>query len=138
LFTACLDLVELMECWSEEDPEVEFEASLVVWRANGSTSSQVFCVNIEPGKRSGMHTHSVEEIFLVLEGTAEMKMGAERELISEGGLAIIPAQVPHEPLNVGSETLRFLAIFPSAAVLHTWEVPVMPIGVRKFLTPLLI
>jgi quercetin dioxygenase-like cupin family protein len=135
LITARLDQVELAEGWSDVDPEVGFEFGLAVSAANGSSSSQVICVNIEPGKRGGMHAHSAEEIFLVLEGTAEVTMGAEREQVSAGGMAIIPAMVPHDPLNVGSETLRFLAIFPSAAVLHTWEVPVMPIGGRMFVTP---
>jgi quercetin dioxygenase-like cupin family protein len=135
LITARFDQVELAEGWSEVDPDVGFEFGLAVSAANGNSSSQVICVNIEPGKRGGMHAHSAEEIFLVLEGTAEVTMGAEREQVSAGGMAIIPAQVPHDPLNVGSETLRFLAIFPSAAVLHTWEVPVMPIGGRMFVTP---
>jgi quercetin dioxygenase-like cupin family protein len=135
LITARLDQVELAEGWSDVDPEVGFEFGLAVSAANGSSSSQVICVNIEPGKRGGMHAHSAEEIFLVLEGTAEVTMGAEREQVSAGGMAIIPAMVPHDPLNVGSETLRFLAIFPSAAVLHTWEVPVMPTGGRMFVTP---
>jgi hypothetical protein len=41
----------------------------------------------------------------------------------------------HEELNVGSETFRGVVFFSSAAVLHTWEVPLMPIGSRGFVTP---
>ena len=135
MISAKISELELLEGWSEVDPDVGFEFGLATSAANGSSSSQVICVNIEPGKRGGMHAHSAEELFLVLQGTAEVTVGDDRVLVSAGGMAIIPAQVPHDPLSVGSETLRFLAIFPSAAVLHTWEVPVMPIGGRMFVTP---
>ena len=135
MISAQIGELELLEGWSEVDPDVGFEFGLAVSAANGGSSSQVICVNIERGKKGGMHAHSAEELFLVLQGTAEVTIGDERELVSAGGMAIIPAQVPHDPLSVGSETLRFLAIFPSAVVLHTWEVPVMPIGGRMFVTP---
>jgi hypothetical protein len=41
----------------------------------------------------------------------------------------------HEPANVGSGILRCLAYFTSAAALHTWEVPLMPMGSNTFVTP---
>jgi hypothetical protein len=41
----------------------------------------------------------------------------------------------HDERNVGSETLRCVAFFSSAAILHTWEVPLMPLGSRGFVTP---
>ena len=135
MISAQIGELELLEGWSEVDPDVGFEFGLATSAANGSSSSHVICDNIEPGKRGGMHVHSAEELFLVLQGTAEVTVGDERELVSAGGMAIIPAQVPHDPVSVGSETLRFLAIFPSATVLHTWEVPVEPIGGRMFVTP---
>jgi hypothetical protein len=34
----------------------------------------------------------------------------------------------HDPANAGSGILRCLAYFTSAAALHTWEVPLMPMG----------
>ena len=128
MITARLEELDLTEGWAEGHPEVGFKFGPAVSAANGSASSQVIYVSIEPGKRGGRHAHSAEEIFLVLEGTAEVTVGDERELVSAGSMALFPAQVPHDPLNVGSETLRFLSIFPSAAVLHTSEVPVMPNG----------
>jgi quercetin dioxygenase-like cupin family protein len=135
MITARLDEVELQQGWSEVEPAVGFEFGLAISAANGSASSQVIYVSIEPGKSGGRHAHSAEEVFLVLDGTAELAVGDQRERVSAGGMAVIPATVPHDPLSVGPESLRFLAIFPSAAVVHTWEVPVMPIGGRMFVTP---
>ena len=85
--------------------------------------------------RIGRHVHSAEEVLLVLEGTAEVSVGDERGRLSAGGLALIPAGVPHEPVNVGSDTLRCVAYRSSAAALHTWEVPLMPMESTTFVTP---
>jgi hypothetical protein len=50
-------------------------------------------------------------------------------------IALIPAGVPQEPLNVGSDTLCCVAYLSSAAALHTWEVPLMPMESTTFVTP---
>ena len=73
--------------------------------------------------------------MLVLEGTAEVSVGDEQARLSAGGLALIPAGVPHEPINVGSDSLRCLGYLSGAAALHTWEVPLMPMGSTTFVTP---
>jgi quercetin dioxygenase-like cupin family protein len=135
MIVARLDDVELQEGWSEVDPELAFRFGLAASAANGCAGSQVICVEIEPGKSGGTHSHSAEEVFFVLHGTAELTVGEERERVSAGELAVIPAGVPHGPRNGGSDVLRFLAVFPSAAVVHTWEEPVMPMGGRVFVTP---
>jgi quercetin dioxygenase-like cupin family protein len=135
MITARVDQVDLKDGWSEAEPDVAFKFGLAVSAANGSASSQVIYVTLEPGKSGGRHAHSAEEILVVLEGTAQLTMGNEWERLGKGGMAVIPAATAHEPINVGSEPLRFLAIFPSAMVLHSWDVPVEPSGERMFVTP---
>jgi quercetin dioxygenase-like cupin family protein len=88
-----------------------------------------------PGKSGGRHAHSAEKILLVLEGTAQLAVGNEWECLCKGSMAVIPAATAHEPVNVGSEPVRFLAIFSSAMVLHTWDVPVEPTRDRMLATP---
>jgi quercetin dioxygenase-like cupin family protein len=135
MITASIDQIEFQRGWSDTRPDVAFAFGLAVSTVNGSSSSQVICVALEPGKSGGRHAHSAEEILIVLEGTAELTVGDERERLSAGGIAVIPAKSIHEPVNVGRETLRFLAIFPSAAVLHSWEGRIEPLGAATFLTP---
>ena len=89
----------------------------------------------EPHKRIGPHVHSAEEVLLVLEGTAEVSVGDERARLSAGAIALIPAGLPHEPINIGSDTLRCLGYLSSAASLHTWEVPLMPMESTTVVTP---
>jgi hypothetical protein len=72
--------------------------------------------------------------LLILEGTAEVSVGDERERLSAGGPALIPAGVPHEPINVGPDTLRCAGYLSSAVALHTWETPLMRMGSKTFVT----
>jgi quercetin dioxygenase-like cupin family protein len=135
MITARVDEVELWKGWSEAEPDVAFKFGLVVSAANGPASSQVICVTLEPGKSGGRHAHNAEEILFVLEGTAQLTVGNDWERLCTGGMAVIPAAIAHEPINVGSGPLRFLAIFSRAMVVHTWDVPVEPTGERMFVTP---
>jgi quercetin dioxygenase-like cupin family protein len=135
MITARIDELELRKGWSEAAPDVAFNFGLAVSKANGTTSSQVVCVTLEPGKSGGRHIHSAEEILFVVEGTAQLAVGNDRERFGQGDMALIPAAIAHEAINIGSERLRFLAIFPSAMVVHTWDVPVEPTGERIFVTP---
>jgi len=135
MITARIDELALSKGWSELEPDVAFEFGLAVSKANGSASSQVVCVTLDPGKSGGRHRHSAEEILFVLEGTAQLAIGNDWERLSKGDMAVIPAAIAHEPTNVGSERLRYLAIFPSAIVVHTWDAPVGPAGERTFVTP---
>ncbi len=73
--------------------------------------------------------------MLVLEGAAEVSVGDERTRLSAGAITLIPAGVPHEPINVGPDTLRCVGYLSSAVALHTWEVPLMPMESTTFVTP---
>ena len=135
MITARIDELDLGKGWSEEEPDVAFKLGLVISKANGSAGSQVVCVTLEPGNSGGRHAHSAEEILFVLEGTAQLAVGNDWERLGKGDMAVIPAAIAHEPINVGAERLRLLTIFPSAVVLHSWDVPVEPGGERILVTP---
>ena len=135
MITARIDELELSKGWSEQEPEIVFNYGLAVSKANGSASSQIVCVTLETGKSAGRHAHSAEAVLFVLEGTAQLTVGNDWERLGEGEMAVIPAATAHEPINVGPERLRFLTIFSTAIVLHTWDVPVEPGGERIFVTP---
>jgi quercetin dioxygenase-like cupin family protein len=135
VFTAQLDQLELFESWTREDPRIASKSAIALSSREGSVSTQVFYIVCEPHKRLGRHVHSAEEVLLVLEGTAEVAVGDERARLSVGSMALIPAAVPHEPINVGPDALRCVGYLSSATALHTWEEPLMPMGSTTFVTP---
>lgn len=70
---------------------------------------------IAPGKRAfPFHNHHVnDEIFLVLEGSGELRLGDEVHGVRQGDVVCCPAGGPetaHQFVNTGDVELRFLAI----------------------------
>jgi len=135
MITSRLNELELAEVWAEEDPEIRFKLAAAISSANGTASTQLIYFTVEPGTSVGRHAHSAEETMLFLEGTVEQSIGDEQKQLSAGEVSFKPAGMIHEERNVGSETLRCVAFFSSAAILHTWEVPLMPMESRGFVTP---
>jgi mannose-6-phosphate isomerase-like protein (cupin superfamily) len=57
------------------------------------------------------HIHSREdEIFYIIEGTYELRVGDERRTVSAGACAILPRDVPHGFRNVVSTPGRLLFV----------------------------
>ena len=70
---------------------------------------------VPPGKRAyPFHSHRVlEEMFYVIEGTGEVRIGAERFAIRAGDIIACPTGGPetaHQIINTGSTELKYLAV----------------------------
>jgi mannose-6-phosphate isomerase-like protein (cupin superfamily) len=55
------------------------------------------------------HTHT-EEIYFILAGTAEMRLGNDWRRIGAGDLVVTPLNARHAIVNVGDTALEFLVI----------------------------
>ena len=70
---------------------------------------------IAPGKRAyPFHSHQVnEEVFLILDGSGELRFGQDVLPIRKGDIIACPAGGPetaHQIINTGSEELRYFAV----------------------------
>ncbi len=130
MITARLDRLDLMEYFQEADPTLRARFSRPVHTRTGATSTGVVYFEVEPGRHGGSHAHSAEEVVLILQGEAEAVVGEERGRLSEGGMVVIPARVPHDVHNVGEVTLRVVGFFPSAAVVTTFEERLAPMNLK--------
>jgi len=70
---------------------------------------------VPPGKAAfPFHCHRVnEEMFFVLQGTGEVRIGEEKHAIRSGDVIACPPggpEVAHQIHNTGSEELRYLAV----------------------------
>jgi mannose-6-phosphate isomerase-like protein (cupin superfamily) len=55
------------------------------------------------------HYHGeTEEIYFILEGEGEMRVGEDKAIVKAGDAIAIPPGAPHQIRNVGRTTLRFL------------------------------
>jgi len=73
---------------------------------------------VPPGKRAfPFHNHRVnEELFLILEGTGEIRVGEQRYPLRPHDLVACPAGGPetaHQIINTGQVTLKYLALATS-------------------------
>jgi len=68
---------------------------------------------IEPGAGAPLHAHEgVDEIFIVLEGALDVRLGDERRLVEADHTIAIPAGVPHAFVAVGSSPVRMFTFMP--------------------------
>lgn len=74
-------------------------------------------VRIPPGKAHRFHRHpEMEEIIYVISGTAEQWVDREKQILTAGHSAHIPADVVHGTYNIGDDTLVVLAILSPAEI----------------------
>ena len=81
-------------------------------RASGGTSCQISCIKTPPrsGSPEGLHTHDVDQIFYVLEGTMSIEVAGATSEAGPGSLIVFPMGVPHRNWNAGQEPTVHLSI----------------------------
>lgn len=132
MLSAHLPDMELVEETSGLDPTHSLRFGFALSGAEGTASTTVVYFEIEPGRRLGRHADSAEEVLLVLEGEVEAVVGDERARLRPGGVAVVPARVPHEVRNAGDATARIAGVFSSAAVVSTFDEPAVEGGETVF------
>ncbi len=84
-----------------------------------------FCignVTLDPnGGQVPWHNQEQEEVYFVLEGTGEMCLGEERQVLSAGQAAYIPSGVFHQLTNIADKPLRMLYCYGPAGEVAHWR-----------------
>jgi mannose-6-phosphate isomerase-like protein (cupin superfamily) len=74
--------------------------------------SQTAVMTVTPGQEAGPEeTHAADQILYVIEGVAEVRVGAERLTAGPGVLVVIPAGTPHHVRSTGASPLFFLTVY---------------------------
>jgi len=131
-----LDELALEETRSATDPEVRHRGSYPIAWPQGAASSAVVVFELEPGCRLGRHTHTAEEVVLVMAGRVRARVGEEERDLAAGALAVVPALTGHDVANAGDEVARCLGFFPSAAVVTVFDDLMQPGGGHVQGTPM--
>ena len=66
--------------------------------------------NLAPGKEIEAHVDPMEEIYFVLSGTGEMRVGEESRQVGAGDATWIPVGSAHSLLNSGDQELTILVV----------------------------
>lgn len=129
--TVAPDELDFSDAWVEGDETVRWRTAAALGPGTGAAGSGASVLEVEPGCRLERHTDSAEETIVVLEGRAEVQIDDEHSPVPAGGMALVPADAPHEVHNAGDGVLRFAAVYAEADVVTTYEHPVQPDGDRE-------
>jgi quercetin dioxygenase-like cupin family protein len=110
-------------------------AAWPVHRGTGSRSTAAVYFELDRGMRLGRHTDSAEEVLVVLAGEVDVLVGDERRGVTTGGMAVVPAEVPHDVVGAGDGTARVTGVFPSNTVVSVFDDVWQPYGTRILGTP---
>lgn len=78
----------------------------------GTSETAVWQVEIDPGTPATPHSLTREEVFVVLEGRAAVRVGDRSGQAGRGDAIVVPAGVELELHNNGAGPLRMLCCMP--------------------------
>jgi mannose-6-phosphate isomerase-like protein (cupin superfamily) len=67
------------------------------------------------------HNQQQEEVYFVLEGTGEICLGDERQVVTSGQAVYIPPGVFHQLTNIGDTPLRMIYCYGPAGEVAHWK-----------------
>ena len=73
----------------------------------GIKAASVAYAMLESGKRTKPHCHDFLEWYIIVKGSAEMKIGEEKRLVREGDNIMIPKNKRHSISAKGETDLEF-------------------------------
>ncbi|MBV9467697.1 MAG: cupin domain-containing protein [Abitibacteriaceae bacterium] len=79
-------------------------------------------VTLEPeGGQVPWHNQEQEEIYFIIEGTGEMCLGEERQIVNAGQAIYIPSQVFHQLTNMGTLPMKMMYCYGPAGDVAHWR-----------------
>jgi quercetin dioxygenase-like cupin family protein len=123
--------LEFAEAFVEGEDGARWRSAAGHGSSAGAAASGSSLLEVPAGCHLPRHTDSAEEAVVVIEGAAEVVVGDERRRVGAGGIAVVPADVPHEVHNAGDGVLRFAAVYAAADVVTRYEQDVQPDGGRE-------
>lgn len=85
---------------------------LITAQLNGSPDLYVSVFRMDPGQYHPLHAHpNVGELYFVLEGRCELRIGDRCEWVEAGTAAYMPKGTPHS-VRTAEDGVRILVTFP--------------------------
>jgi mannose-6-phosphate isomerase-like protein (cupin superfamily) len=79
----------------------------------GFESLSFIITETHPGGGPGLHVHDTEEAHVLLEGTAQYRIGDKTFTVQAPYVARVPAGVQHTFINAGNKPFNLIAVFAS-------------------------
>ncbi len=93
---------------------VDFHAERTFVSAEqGAVSMTVKEVELHPGWEGRLHTHSTDEVIMVMAGAVQLIIGDELQTVRAGCTLFAPPGVPHKLVNKLWIPVRLLVMYPT-------------------------
>jgi quercetin dioxygenase-like cupin family protein len=126
--------LELVPFSVGDDPTAQGRIAVPVSAETGSAGT-VVVLEVDPGNKIPLHTHSAEETLIVLQGSGEATADDLGGPVSVGSIIVAPAFTLHGFDNTGNETLQLVGCFGAGVFTTTFDEAVAPFGAASFVTP---
>ena len=73
-------------------------------------SYMVQLIQVSPRAKMPVHLHDIPQVYIILDGSAKLRVGDEIEEVSRGMVVFLPPHVEHETMEAGEEGLRYIVI----------------------------
>jgi mannose-6-phosphate isomerase-like protein (cupin superfamily) len=91
-----------------------------VGRDHGGIGFTFLIVDAGPGEGPALHRHPYAEVLIVLKGQGRATVGDDVVEVGAGDVVVIPANVPHGFVNIGTGRLRQIDIHDSPDFVTEW------------------
>ncbi len=100
----------------QQAPEVPWRPGYRKWDVAGHEQgvTSTFSINTaEPGTGAPLHTHTIDELIVILSGTLEVRINGETHLVEKDHTLVIPPGAEHGFKVVGDSIAELLVFFPA-------------------------
>jgi mannose-6-phosphate isomerase-like protein (cupin superfamily) len=80
--------------------------------SRGSRETSLWRVEIQPGTPATPHQVTREEVFVVLKGSARVRIAEDVSVANAGDVIVVPADTTFEIASAGNEPLEALCCLP--------------------------
>ena len=107
------------------------EIQALVTASTGSQQFEVWHSRVAPGGSTPPHTHSTDEVFIVLSGEGEVRVGAQIYPFKAPATIVAPAHTEHQLTHTGSIPTEQYVIVGACSAIHDHEGQIMDLPWRK-------
>ena len=97
-------------------PEVPWRPGYRKWDIAGQNQGVTSTLGLdrgEPGAGAPLHTHTVDELMVIIEGTLEVRVGDDTIVVEKDHTLVIPPGLAHGFKVVGDHPAQLLVFFPT-------------------------
>ena len=118
--------LQRVHVYGDSDKTVNWAGAFVTCGGHGSDQSSTIVFEIDPGNRLGWHTDQTEETQYIIAGTGELQTDTGNFPVGPGSVFALPANVRHDLVNTGKETMRAVAFFSAAMFTQIFDDIMLP------------